>query len=112
VFAPVMLDRPLDGRVELLSAASAAGHCRVLGHGTPAQRVRCVLRDVAADESATIVVAARALDAGRTVNRATVLSLPPPKDGENTDTASVVIRPRQQVSPGEAGVKPKPPFTG
>ena len=111
VFAPLVLDRPLDGRVRLLSAASAAGRCRVLGHGTSAQRVRCVLRDLGADESATIVVAARALEPGRAVNRATVLSLPPPDDGDNTDTASVVIR-RQQVSPGGADDRPKPPFTG
>ena len=40
---------------------------------------------------------------GRTVNRATVLSLPPPSNGDNTDTASVVIRPRQQVLPGRGG---------
>jgi hypothetical protein len=113
VFAPVVLDRPFDGRVQLLSAASAVGRCRVLGHGTPAQRVRCVLRDIAADESATIVIAARALEPGRTVNRATVLSLPPPTDGHNTDTASVVIG-RQQVSPGSdgSGQRPRPPFTG
>jgi hypothetical protein len=75
--------------------------------------VRCVLRDIAADESATIVIAARALEPGRTVNRATVLSLPPPTDGHNTDTASVVIG-RQQVSPGSdgSGQRPRPPFTG
>ena len=40
VFAPVVLDRPLDERAQLLSAASAAGHCRVLGQGTSGQRVR------------------------------------------------------------------------
>ena len=78
VFAPVVLDRPLDGRIQLLSAASAAGHCRILGPGASGQRVRCVLRDIAADESAAIVVAARAREPGRTVDRATVLSLPPP----------------------------------
>ena len=65
VFAPVALDRPLDGRIQLLSAATAAGRCRVLGQGTSGQRVRCVLRDLAADESATIVVAARAREPGR-----------------------------------------------
>ena len=112
VFAPVVLDRPLDGRIQRLSAATAAGRCRILGQSTSGQRVRCVLRDLADDESATIVVATRAREPGRTVNRATVLSLPPPSNGDNTDTASVVIRPRQQVLPGEAGVKPKPPFTG
>ena len=106
VFAPVVLDRPLDGRIQLLSAASAAGRCRVLGQGTSGQRVRCVLRDIAADEAVTIVVAARAREPGRTVDRATVLSLPPPSNGDNTDTASVVIRPRAAGEPRRRGLGP------
>ena len=59
-----------------------------------------------------IVVAARALKPGVARNRARIVSVPPDVGANNSDTAAVTIRGRQQVSPGGAGERPKPPFTG
>ena len=68
----------------------------------------CFLRDLAPGESATIVVAARAVAGGPSRNRASVVSLPADHGRDNTDTASVTIR-----AGGVAGVgRVKPPFTG
>jgi uncharacterized repeat protein (TIGR01451 family) len=107
-FAPVVVDRPLDRRVQLLSAGSPTGRCRIDTRDAR-QRVTCLLRDVGAYGSTTIVIGARARAPGRAVNRATVIRAEP--DANDTDTASVVIS-EQRVSPGGATVKPKPPFTG
>ena len=108
--AVTVLDRQLDRRVEVLSATTANGRCLIRGGGASPQRVLCVLRDVGPGESATIVVAARALEPGVARNRATVVSLPIDVAANNSATAAVTIRGRQQVSPG--GERPKPPFTG
>jgi hypothetical protein len=108
-FAPVVVDRPLDRRVELLSAGSASGRCRIDVRGTR-QRVTCLLRDIGAHESATIVIGGRARAPGRAVNRATIVGIGRP-DANDTATASVVINARR-VSPAGGGVRPKPPFTG
>jgi uncharacterized repeat protein (TIGR01451 family) len=103
-----VIDRPADERVELLSAASAAGRCEIRGRGTSNERVLCFLRDLDPGESATIVVAARASEPGSSRNRASVLSLPADVGPDNTDTATVVIR-----AGGVAGAgRVKPPFTG
>ncbi len=111
--AITVLDRQLDSRVEVLSATTASGRCEIRGRGTANQRVLCVLRDLGPGESATIVVAARALEPGVARNRATVVSVPPDVGANNSDTAAATIRGRQQqVSPGGAGKRPKPPFTG
>jgi uncharacterized repeat protein (TIGR01451 family) len=109
-FAPVVVDRPLDRRVELLSAASASGRCRI-DTESGRQRVTCLLRDVGAYESTTIAIAARARAPGRAVNRALIVRAEP--DANDTDTAAVMIR-QQRVSPAQAGQgpRPKPPFTG
>ena len=105
-----VLDRQLDSRVEVLSATTATGRCSIRGRGTANQRVICGLRDLGPGESAMIVVAARALEPGVARNRATVVSVPPDVGANNSATAAVTIRGRQQVSPG--GEQPKPPFTG
>ena len=111
--AITVLDRQLDARVEVLSATTATGRCDIRGRGTANQRVFCGLRDLGPGESATIVVAARALEPGVARNRATVVSVPPDVGANNSDTAAATIRARQQqVSPGGAGKRPKPPFTG
>ena len=108
--AVTVFDRQLDRRVEVLSATTASGRCLIRGGGASPQRVLCVLRGVGPGESATIVVAARALEPGVARNRATVVSLPIDVAANNSATAAVTIRGRQQVSPG--GERPKPPFTG
>ena len=107
-FAPVVVDRPLDRRVQLLSAGSPTGRCRI-DTRDGRQRATCLLRDIGAYGSATIVIGARARAPGRALNRATVVRARP--DANDSDTASVVVS-EQRVSPGGAGIGPKPPFTG
>ena len=115
-YSPTVVDRLLDERVQLLSAASANGRCQLRGRGTPNRRVLCFLRDLGPGDSATIMIAARALEPGVAQNRATAVGTVPPDVGRNnTDTAAVAIR-EEQARPGGDGQRPrprpKPPFTG
>jgi uncharacterized repeat protein (TIGR01451 family) len=119
-----VVDRPLDARVELLSATASPGSCGIQGRGGPNERVVCSLGDLAPNDEARIVVGGRARSPGTARNQATALSLPVEFGANNTDTASVTIRPRRETAGAEkkrpppgrpakpAPAKPKPPFTG
>jgi hypothetical protein len=85
-------DRPLDGRLELLSAGSSPGRCAIRDRGTSNQYVVCRLGDLGPGESARITVTARARAPGASRNRVTALGFPPELEADNTDTASVTIR--------------------
>jgi uncharacterized repeat protein (TIGR01451 family) len=100
-----VVDQPLDGRVQLLSATSSQGRCRVRG-----ERVVCGLGELAPGESARIVVAARTVEPGRSQDRAVVASLPPDSGEDNVDTATVSIRAAGPAARPH-GVR-RPPFTG
>ena len=112
-----VIDRPLDDRIELLSATSSSGRCEIRGRGGPNERVLCVLGDLGPDDSVRIVVAGRARSPGTARNRATAVTIPPDPGADNTDTATVAIRPKRGTAgageerPAKPG-KPKPPFTG
>jgi uncharacterized repeat protein (TIGR01451 family) len=99
-------DRPLDERLELLSAASSPGRCVISERGTSQQRAVCRLGDLGPGESRRVTVSARARAPGKSRNRVTALGFPPELEADNTDTSSVTIR-----AAGVAGTR-APRFTG
>ena len=107
----VLVDRPADGRVALLTATASHGACSVRGRGDPGRRVVCRLGRVAPGEAVTVLVAARARRSGVSVNRALVVSVP--ADGNRRDEVArawLRIRGPRVESSGAGG--PKPSFTG
>jgi uncharacterized repeat protein (TIGR01451 family) len=103
-----VVDRPLDDGVTLLSATASQGQCAVTGPGTEGgRRVLCRLGAIGPDESATVVVAARADRPGRTRNRAVVASLPIDFGSDNVAVATVGVTSVGGVLPAQS-----PPFTG
>jgi hypothetical protein len=113
------IDRPLDDRIRLLSAAASRGRCALRDRDGPAQRVECIITGLAPGEAVTIVIGARAEAVGvarnsavvRTLRnvlaqstRALAQTLPLDPRRNNVDIARV------RIVAGNAGMRP--PFTG
>jgi uncharacterized repeat protein (TIGR01451 family) len=101
-----VVDRPLDGRIDVLSATASQGTCEVRRTGSLGQRVVCRLQTVGPGDTARILVAARAVAPGVSRDIVSVLGVPAGGDASN-NVASAVVTIR--VSSGGG---PSPPFTG
>ena len=107
-----MIDRLLDERVQLLSAASSGGHCALRGRGTRTG-ASCAYSETSDRESRrrSWSRCARSRPASPATGRRWG-TVPPDVGANNTDTAEVVMR-EQRVSPDAGkGKRPKPRFTG